>query len=181
MTKSFLRLLVLACALATLAVAPSPALAKTAPCWTVLLHDWADGHIDQIYPIHCYHDALKHLPADISTYSSARSDIERALQQAITSKKPAYSKLPETTTTTETTTLPNGTKHVRKVVTTVAPGKKKQKGIIGAFGRLDPSSPNSFPLPLIILGGLAILLVLAGVGGMLYRRYGGGAPPPAAP
>jgi hypothetical protein len=176
-TKPLLRLLVLACALAAITVAPSAASAA-APCWKTLLLVWADGHIDKVYAIPCYHQALAHLPTDISTYSSARSDIERALQQAITKREKPNTVIPRTTTTTRT--LPNGTKTT--VTTTVAsPGKKKPKGFAGAIGRLNPSSPDAFPLPLVILGALAILLVLAGLGGMLYRRYGSGPPGPAAP
>src|SRR5262245_15305859 len=53
------------------------------PCWKVLLNDWYDGRIDHVYPVHCYRDALRHLPTDVSTYSSARDDITRALQSAI--------------------------------------------------------------------------------------------------
>jgi len=36
--------------------------------------------------------------------------------------------------------------------------------------RLNPGNPDSFPLPLLILGALAILLVIAGAGGMLWQR-----------
>ncbi len=57
------------------------------PCWKLLLNDWYDGRIDQTYPVHCYKDALKHLPSDVQTYSSAHDDILRALQSAITKQK----------------------------------------------------------------------------------------------
>ena len=59
-----------------------PAAAAT-PCWKALLNDWYDGRIDNTYALHCYTDALKHLPADVQTYSSAHDDIQRALQSAI--------------------------------------------------------------------------------------------------
>ena len=59
-----------------------PAAAAT-PCWKALLNDWYDGRIDNTYALHCYTDALKHLPPDVQTYSSAHDDIERALQSAI--------------------------------------------------------------------------------------------------
>ena len=57
--------------------------AAATPCWKTLLNDWYDGRIDNTYAIHCYTDALKHLPPDVATYSSAHDDIERALQSAI--------------------------------------------------------------------------------------------------
>ena len=63
-----------------------PAQAAT-PCWKLLLNDWYDGRIDQTYSVHCYKDALKHLPADVQTYSSAHDDILRALQSAIAKQK----------------------------------------------------------------------------------------------
>jgi hypothetical protein len=167
--------LLLACAV-SFALAGS-ASAKT-PCWKLVLYDWADnGHIDKVYPRACYHQAIAHLPKDIATYSDARQDIERALQQAITSKAKVNSVVPFTTTTTETETTPKGTKTTKVVTTTVAtPTTTNKKGIIKAIDKLNPSSPTAFPLPLLILGALAILLVLAGLGGMLYRRYYGGEP-----
>src|SRR5437764_13995998 len=70
-----------ACALLGSLVRAAPASAAT-PCWKALLNDWYDGRIDGTYPRHCYQDALKHLPPDVETYSSARDDIERALQSA---------------------------------------------------------------------------------------------------
>src|SRR5947208_16881163 len=63
------------------AVRPPVAQAAT-PCWKALLNDWYDGRIDNTYPIHCYQEALTHLPADVQTYSSAHDDILRALQNA---------------------------------------------------------------------------------------------------
>ena len=62
---------------------PAAAKGKT-PCWKTLINDWYDGRIDGTYPIHCYRDALKHLPTDVETYSSARDDIKQALQKRIT-------------------------------------------------------------------------------------------------
>jgi hypothetical protein len=35
---------------------------------------------------------------------------------------------------------------------------------------LNPSSASSLPLPLLVLGGLAILLVAAGAAGLLAKR-----------
>jgi hypothetical protein len=37
-------------------------------------------------------------------------------------------------------------------------------------------SGSSVPLPLLVLGGIAILLVAAGVGGMIWRRSHGDPP-----
>jgi hypothetical protein len=38
----------------------------------------------------------------------------------------------------------------------------------------SPGGATSFPLPLVILGSLAVLLVAAGVGGLAWRRFRAG-------
>jgi hypothetical protein len=50
-----------------------------ASCDSVLLQDWTDGRIDGTYSVGCYRAALAHLPEDLRIYSSAESDIKRAL------------------------------------------------------------------------------------------------------
>jgi hypothetical protein len=52
--------------------------AKTG-CASRLLADWRDGRIDGTYSVACYRTALAHLPEDVRIYSSAESDIKRAL------------------------------------------------------------------------------------------------------
>src|SRR5437667_10668359 len=47
-----------------------------------LLNDWRDGRIDGTYSVACYRIALAHLPEDVRIYSSAESDIKRALVPA---------------------------------------------------------------------------------------------------
>jgi hypothetical protein len=84
--KAALLAALVSAAFAGSAVRAAPAQAAT-PCWKLLLNDWYDGRIDQTYPVHCYKDALKHLPSDVQTYSSAHDDILRALQSAITKQK----------------------------------------------------------------------------------------------
>lgn len=60
-------------------VLPGPAGATTS-CASRLLADWQDGRVDRTYPVSCYRQALAHLPEDVRVYSSAQSDITRALQ-----------------------------------------------------------------------------------------------------
>jgi hypothetical protein len=52
--------------------------AKTS-CASRLVADWRDGRIDGTYSVACYRTALAHLPEDVRIYSSAESDIKRAL------------------------------------------------------------------------------------------------------
>ena len=61
--------------------APRPVASST--CRSRLLHDWADGRIDGVYPVSCYRAALRSLPADLEVYSSAHDDITQALSKRI--------------------------------------------------------------------------------------------------
>jgi hypothetical protein len=157
---------------AAVVVRPVPAAAAT-PCWKALLNDWYDGRIDNTYPIHCYSDALTHLPADVQTYSSAHDDILRALQNAKADLRkngtkitpdtlvPPASKPTKTTKTTDSTTT----------TTPTPPGRKPPGGgLPSAVDKVNHSSPSSVPLPLIVLGALALLLVAAGGIGLLAKR-----------
>jgi hypothetical protein len=179
--KAALLAALVSAAFAGSAVHAAPAQAAT-PCWKLLLNDWYDGRIDQTYPVHCYKDALKHLPSDVQTYSSAHDDILRALQSAITKQKSEHKNVsnntlvpPEqngsggtgsggsgpggsggTTTTTSTSTS-----------TTGEPGRNDNGGLAGS---VSSDSPSSIPTPLLILGGLALLLVAAGAAGLIAKR-----------
>jgi hypothetical protein len=64
-------------AIAFVAWVPTGSAAK--PCWQVLVRDWADGAISNLYPIHCYRQALQNMPEDVRLYSNASDDINRAL------------------------------------------------------------------------------------------------------
>jgi hypothetical protein len=72
----------LAFAFATLltAAAFSGSAAGATDCSARLLSDWQDGRIDRTYPVHCYREALASLPEDLQVYSTAQSDLTRALQ-----------------------------------------------------------------------------------------------------
>jgi hypothetical protein len=145
----------------------APAAAKSAPpCWKTLINDWYDGRIDGIYAIHCYREALQHLPADVDTYSSARDDIRQALQRRIQS-----------------------TKHGGGGSTTGggqgggAGGGGTGSGNSGGGGNGSAAGPipdiinagkpahaDSLPIPLLVLGGVALVLMAAGAAGFLVRR-----------
>jgi len=164
--------LVLAC-LAGSVARPAAAAGKPA-CWQVLLNDWYDGRIDGTYPIHCYRDALKHLPSDVDTYSSARDDIERALQSARIAARKSGSKVGPNTLIRPSSGPGAHSGGNGKVVTIAAPGGRKPPG--GIQNVADSSNPSSVPLPLLILGGLALALVAAGAAGLGWRRYQGRKP-----
>jgi hypothetical protein len=151
--KLLLRAALAACALLVLVAVPSAPAAttahKTTPCWVRLLNDWYDGRIDNIYPIPCYRQAINHLPTDIKQYSNASEEIERALAVAIAHEKNPNAKLPNSGRTTPSGPIPS------------------------AIDSSSPGGATSFPLPLVILGGLAIVLLAAGVIGLIIRRRQG--------
>ena len=57
-------------------------------CASALLQDWRDGRIDGTYPVTCYRAALDQMPEDVRIYSSAESDIKRALLARIEAAPP---------------------------------------------------------------------------------------------
>lgn len=146
--------------------APAAAAHKPA-CWQVLLNDWYDGRIDGTYPVHCYKDALKHLPSDVSTYSSARDDIERALASARAAARKAGKSFGVDTLIQPATSG----KHRGRGITVATSGRKPDKGVASLADKLNPSNPSALPLPLLVLGGLALLLVVLGGVGMGVKRF----------
>src|SRR5581483_11854182 len=119
---------------------------------------------------------------------SARDDILRALQQAVARQKQTKTNVttveplptttttatrPRTTTTTSTTSTQTSTNAVPLPNTTTTTPKKHKGPISKALRDITPGGADSFPLPLLILGLIAIVLVLAGIGGLVWRRYQG--------
>jgi hypothetical protein len=144
---------------------PARAASAATPCWKVLLNDWYDGRIDGSYAKHCYTDALKHLPADVSTYSSAHDDILRALQSATAKQAKGGKKVgPNTVIGPPVGGKKGGGGSGPDAKPT---GRKPGPGLVD---KLNPSSPSSLPVPLLILGGLALLLVAAGAAGLVAKR-----------
>ncbi|HZQ82667.1 MAG TPA: hypothetical protein VFB25_11895 [Gaiellaceae bacterium] len=160
--------------------AHAPRAAAATPCWKALLTDWYDGRIDNVYPIHCYTDALKHLPSDVQEYSSAHDDILRALQNAKAELRKEGKKV------TANTPVPanNGGNSKRRTITPTTtsptpPGSSSPgKHTNNLVDKLNPDSPSSLPLPLLILGALALLLVAAGAVGLVAKRLQGRKPAP---
>jgi hypothetical protein len=152
---------------AVLAVTAIPARAETAvSCRNQIYNDWYhDGKVASTYPISCYRDALAHAHADAGIYSSLLDDIRAAMQAAISRS--------------------HGSKSVPAQVgrglgpkvkpTNVLVDKKTTRadGDPTAFGADSTSSGGGLPIPLLVLGGLALALVAAGAIGMLAKRRRG--------
>jgi hypothetical protein len=78
MTPRGLRPLLALAAVLSALVFSAAGQAKTS-CASALLSDWRDGRIDGTYSVDCYRTALAQLPEDLRIYSSAETDIKRAL------------------------------------------------------------------------------------------------------
>jgi hypothetical protein len=86
MGQGGLRLLFAIAAIAGLMALASTGTAGAAQsCASWLIADWKDGRIDRTYPVTCYRKALAKLPEDVRVYSSAQTDITRALQARLSS------------------------------------------------------------------------------------------------
>lgn len=184
--KHLVRAALLACCVLAATAAPAAA-KKPTPCWLKLINDWYDGRIDNVYPPHCYREAVNQLPDDVKTYSSAREDILRALADAIQKKNhvakgattpgattttpapvPAGTG-PSSTTPAPTPTTPSPTPAPTSTTPDTA-GRQTKGPINEALDKITPGGADALPLPLLILGGLALLLVGAGIAGMVLRR-----------
>ena len=177
------------------AVGSKPALAKAKSCADLVIADWYDdGRVGKIYPLHCYTEAIAKLPPDVLDYSNAKEEIGRALAFAKQGKPDPGGSDPSpgstATTATETTSTeptrrpprrrPRRRRHDTTPTTTV--DTDTTATVVPAT---DTSGPSSVPVPLLVLGGLAVLLLAAGSAGYLRRRMndgddGDGTPPPPA-
>lgn len=161
------------------AVVSSDAMAKTKSCADQVIGDWFDdGQVDKIYPLECYRQAIKNLPRDLLIYGNAEEEIGRALAFAKQGKSDPGGKgpTPPTTSTGKTGTGKTGTGKT-------GTGKTGTGTTETSTQTTDTSGPSSLPIPLLVLGGLAVLLLAAGSAGYLRRRLGSdddGTPPASA-
>jgi len=161
-----LRALLLLLSVLALVVAAAPAAASAAPksCGEKVIDDWFDGRIDGTYDLHCYDDAIEQLPRDVRDYSSAKEDIERALQARLRGEKPLPNSDPSITDDGDQSTVG------------AVPGDDDSGPTSGDDPEAIPSgsaaaeNASSVPLPLILLAVLALLLLVGGAAGYVVRR-----------
>jgi hypothetical protein len=179
-------LLIVGAATAALAAGTAGAAARSAPpCWKVLINDWYDGRIDGIYEIHCYRDALQHLPADVDTYSSARDDIRQALQKRITQGHTGGNgggtsggggagggaSGGGSSGSSGGSSGSSGGSSGSSGGGSSGGGNSSAGGPIpSAINNLGPKKADSLPVPLLVLSGVAVALMAAGGAGFLARR-----------
>jgi len=127
-----------------LAAAPESASAKPA-CWRQIQNEWvATDHVSSTYPLHCYREAIAHVPEDLRVYSSIVDDIMAALQQASRGIR--------------TTQVHNGPPQA-------AIDRAPSQSVFSA-----QRTWNSLPLPVLILAALSVALMAAGAAGLVTRR-----------
>jgi len=169
-TRLLLAAVLGACALAaagagSAAAATSASLQATDKCWLAVVNDWLDNNqVDRTYAIPCYTQAIQHLNQfpDVKGYSSAVDDIHNALLAAIRQDRGGGG-------TSGGLGGPGGSSGGSS-----GGGPNTGPGDGGPLGtgiqKLGPTNAQSIPLPLLVLGGLAVLLLLSAGGTWLARR-----------
>jgi len=159
-----LLLVALAAAVSLLAASPSVAFAGT-PCAKRVINDWTkDGQINGNYSQHCLRQAYRSVPPDLADYSSILDDITAAMIGSGTT----------------TQNGPNNRGGGGGPTATSGPGstltpkeaKKRAEGAVPHAGTSQsiPDSSRSLPLPLLILGAIALAALLAAASPPLIKR-----------
>jgi hypothetical protein len=158
-------LLMLAAGVGSAAAAHESAQQPTSTCWKQVINDWENnGQIDNVYAPPCYTQAIQHLNQypDIKGYSNVIQDIQAALFAVLheEGRGGGGGDGPSGPTSSPTGSLGGPTL-----------AKKPNSGPINWLSNhLAPGNAQSVPLPLLVLGGLALLLLLAAAGTWLARR-----------
>jgi cobalamin biosynthesis Mg chelatase CobN len=165
------------------------AAANQKSCAQQVIDDWFDdGRVNKIYPLPCYTQAIKMLPPDLLIYGNAEEEIGRALAFA-KQGKPDPGGADPTPTPTDTTTQTTATDTIGTAATDTdtigtAATDTDTTGTAATdtnTSATDTSGPSSVPIPLLVLGGLAVLLLAAGSAGYLRRRMNGDGDGPGTP
>jgi hypothetical protein len=147
---------------------PATADAKV-PCRNQVFNDWEhDGQIASTYPLACYRDALRHVPTTEKIYTSLEDDIRAAMQGAIArlqgTKVPSEIGHKFTTTNGSSSLVDQRPSRDEQIDPTSTDATKISSQLSTA------GSNGGLPVPLLVLGGLALALVASGGVGMLVRR-----------
>jgi hypothetical protein len=160
--------------------APAASQQSTNQCWKDVVNDWLHNqpNLKGTYAIPCYTQAIQHLNAlpDVKGYSSAIDDIHRALLAAVHEE---HNDGGPTSGGSSGSSSGGGTTGGGSK----GGGNSSGGGTNSSGGGTNASQPfggtasaTSIPLPLIVLGALAILLALAALGTWLARRHQGRRP-----
>ena len=182
MTRNATRQTILAGAVALSVIAFGASAASAAPattekatstCWKTVVNDWLNNqpNLKGTYPIPCYTQAIQHLNqyADIKQYSSAIDDIKRALLVAIRQDRNGPGGSPGGT---NNPSGPSGSNSGGTNPPGGTSGGSHSQGFVRSIAKaIGPGNAQSIPLPLLVLGGLALLLLLTAAATWLTRRF----------
>ena len=151
--------------------APAATMKATSKCWLQVVNDWlSHGTVKGTYAIPCYTQAVQQLSnyPDIKQYSSAIDDINRAKLAAIHQQAsgPGGGAGPGGNG-------PGGTGPGGSGPGGNGPGgtAATHKSILSRLAAdIGPGNAQSIPLPLLVLGGLALLLLLTAAATWFARR-----------
>lgn len=172
----FLKPLILLVVVAGIAATFGVGTAQASKCSDALIRDWyGDGRIDRTYPVHCYREALRDVPEDQVVYGTLRDDLSRALAAVIGSSNGGGPVDPNTPVPAEGGGTSGG----------VAAEEHDEGFFHWVAKKLGPSTADSVPVPLLILGGLALALIAAAAISYFARRHqarkAAVEPPPSGP
>ena len=138
--------------------------AQASSCSNALIRDWyVDGRIDKTYPVHCYREALKDIPEDQIVYGTLRDDLTRALENVIRNHHGHV---------TPMTLVPGDGGGGGNDGPSGGTGGKHDEGFFHWLAKkIGPSTADSVPVPLLVLGGLALALIAAAAISFGARRY----------
>jgi hypothetical protein len=172
-TMSIRASLIAAC---VLFVAPAAAFAD---CGTSIIDQYLNsGSVSGNYSQACYKSALRQIPTDADLYTDIRASITAAMNGGGSGGSPSQvAPAPGTTTpkpkpkgTTTDAGTPTDAGTTTDELLPVTPGTT-DGGLVGnALKDIGPKHADEVPMPVIILGGLAALLILAGAGGLIAQR-----------
>jgi hypothetical protein len=159
-----LLLVALAAAVSLLAASPSVAHAGT-PCAKRVISDWTkDGQINGNYSQHCLRQAYRSVPPDLADYSSILDDITAAMIGSGTTTQNGPNNRgggggPTATSRPGSTLTP---KEAKKQAESAVPHAGTSQSI--------PDGSRSLPLPLLILGVVALVALLAAASPPVIQR-----------
>jgi hypothetical protein len=149
----------------TAAAGPASSSRATTTCWQQVVNDWIVHHgvITNTYPIPCYTQAIQHLSgyADIQGYSNVIDDIHRALIAAMHQDRGVG---PPSSGPGSGVSGPGGGGPSGSA------GTNDRSWVQSLADRLGPGNARSIPLPLLVLGALALLLLLTAAATWFAKR-----------
>jgi hypothetical protein len=164
-TPRLIRKLALPLAIAGVLGTASPALAcDGGTVQSIVFQAVKDSHVRDGYGASCLRQALQAQPADVLTYSNSDSAIRAAINKAVVQQQiPANRGSAAHPTRVQQSLTPTQT----QATTAVAIG---DTGPLGRFINAGAHSPGAVPLPVIVLGVVAFLLLGGGVASIVVRR-----------